>query len=62
MKRRELILLDDGTKLTVKLWDEHSEKSFDIGQRVTITNLRTSVFNGITTANSTEETEITAQI
>ena len=53
--RRALKLQEGGSQIVVKLWNEHAQINVSEGQRAVMKNVRTSMFWGITTLNSTGE-------
>jgi len=55
---REIELEGLGQYIMVKAWDDNAELPFKKGQHVTVRNLRTNIFRGIVSLNTTDETDI----
>lgn len=57
-KRKDIVIADaNKNRITFKLWnDTTAADSFAVGKTVTLKNVETNNYNGITSVNSTTET------
>jgi len=56
--QREIVLHNGEQHIMVKLWDDHSELPLHEGQRVVIHNVKTNLYKGLTSLNSTDERSV----
>jgi len=56
--RREVRIEAASRQIVVKLWSSKADMDVAVGDNIMITNVRTNVFRGIMSLNSTDETSV----
>ena len=55
---KEIKLQEDGTKIDLTLWRDHSSADIQVGQHIEVENVIVKRWNGVNTVNTTSRTVI----